>query len=292
MITLASWLGQAEKRLRLARRDAPRLAAGLLAAHTLDLPRTARFTHDDRVLDPQELDRLEAALARRLAGEPLAYILLARAFYGRDFLVTPDTLIPRPETEHLVEAALACPPGPSGLAGRLRFADLGTGSGCIAITLAAERPLWSGVAVDASPGALDVARLNAGTHNVGARLLFVRADMCRPLFTPGGLDLVVSNPPYVSLPEYRELDPEVWHEPRQALMPLSLNPASPHGLECLEAVIRQAAEALAPGGRMCLEHGSGQAGAVSMCLFNNMWSDVLVLQDLAGNDRVTVAVRV
>ncbi|MDR2726573.1 MAG: peptide chain release factor N(5)-glutamine methyltransferase [Deltaproteobacteria bacterium] len=285
MITLGSWLRQAEARLRRGGRDAPRLSAELLAAHALNVPRTARFTQDDRTLAPPEHNCLEAALARRLDGEPLAYILRARAFYGRDFRITPDTLIPRAETEHLVEAALACPDRP------LHFADLGTGSGCIAVTLAAERPLWRGVAVDCSPGALRVARTNARAHHVASRLLLVRADMCRPLFRPGSLDLVVSNPPYVSLPEYRELAPEVRREPQEALTPLTQNPASPHGLECLEAVIRQAAVALAPGGRICLEHGSAQARAVSMCFFNNNWSDVRVVQDLAGHDRITTASR-
>ena len=285
MITLGAWLRQAEARLRRSGCDAPRLSADLLAVHTLDLPRTARFTQDDRALDPAEQDRLEAVLARRLLGEPLAHILRCRAFYGLDFRVTPDTFIPRPETEHLVEAALSCPGNAT------RFADLGTGSGCIAVTLAVERSQWHGVAVDLSLEALNVARLNARIHNVDPRLLFVRGDMCRPLFLPDALDLVVSNPPYVSLPEYRELDPEVLREPRQALLPLSQNPVSPHGLECLKAVIRQAAVALKPGGRLCLEHGNEQARAVASCLFSNVWSEVRILQDLAGNDRIATARR-
>lgn len=286
MIFLGSWLRDAARRLRNAGRDAPRLTADVLAAQVLGLDRPALFVQSGRELVPAERLRLEALLDRRLSGEPLAYILQSKEFYGRDFLVSPATLIPRPETEHLVQTALdMCPES------RLRFADLGTGSGCVAVTLAAERTGWTGAAVDISRPALDVARANARTHAVDDRLAFVLADMNRPLFRPASLDLIVSNPPYVSRPEYDCLAAEVLREPQQALVPVTLNPDSPSGMESLERIIQQAAGALVPGGRLCLEHGWEQAEAVRLCLSCNIWDIINTYQDIAGNNRGTSAVR-
>lgn len=141
-------------------------------------------------------------LRRRADGEPAAYLLGQREFYGRDFRVTPATLIPRPETEHLIEAAL------KGCGGPVSFADLGTGSGCIAVTLCAERPDWHGLMVDLSGRALAVACQNAVRHNVRQRLQPVRADFTRPLLRPESLDLLVSNPPYVARPNTKGSPPK------------------------------------------------------------------------------------
>jgi release factor glutamine methyltransferase len=284
MPALGAWLRCATRRLSLAGRDAPRLCAELLACRILRLRRTDMFIHDGRQLRAEDEALLERLLARRLAGEPLAYLLGEKEFYGRRFAVTADTLIPRPETELVIETALRLVPD-----SEAHFADLGTGSGCIAVTLALERPRWSGVAVDISAGALAVAAGNARSHGVRQRLLFLRADMHRPLCREGSLRLIAGNPPYVSLPEYRLLSPEVRHEPGQALVPLTLNARSPRGLESLLTVIGQARRALSPGGWLCLEHGWKQAGALRLCLLNTGWESIHHIQDIDGNDRVVAA---
>lgn len=287
MMQLGVWLRHAQTRLREQNRDAPRLTATLLAGHVLGFVRPYALTHADRDLAPADLARLEAALRRRLHGEPLAYILEQREFYGRSFQVSPATLIPRPETEHLVEAALALCPQPA-----VRFADLGTGSGCIAVTLTAERPGWRGLAVDISAPALAVARANATRHHVAGRVLCVRADMHQAALAPAGLDLIVSNPPYVSRAEYRALTPEVLHEPEGALVPMTLAPDSPAGLESLQQLIRVAEQALVPGGVLCLEHGWSQAEALGVLFLSHIWSEHRVIQDYSRKNRVIVARRV
>ena len=189
-MTRKEWKIQAAR--RLASTDAPALTAQLLLCHVLDIDRVALIAHSEEAVPADAEKRLEALLQRRERGEPLAYILGSREFYGRDFEVNPHTLIPRPETEHLIETALEFFDG-RGMAGQaLRFIDLGTGSGCIAVTLAAERPAWQGTALDISPGALETARRNAVAN--GVELKFLQADFTRPLpFEPAGFDLVVSN---------------------------------------------------------------------------------------------------
>ena len=159
-MTRREWKNAAAQ--RLAGTDAPARTAQMLLCHALGISREALAAHDDEVLDACDEARLEGLLSRRMGGEPVAYIVGSREFYGRDFMVGPATLIPRPETEDLVDAALAHFPTDAAV----RFADLGTGSGCIAVTLAAERPLWSGTALDISPEALRMARANAQRHGV------------------------------------------------------------------------------------------------------------------------------
>ncbi len=284
---LRDWLRKAAATLRTAGRDAPGLAAALLAGQVLRLDRLGLVLADQRELSPEEARLLDALLERRKTGEPLAYILGWRAFYGRSFAVSPATLIPRPETEHLVEAALCLFPATDSL----RFADCGTGSGCIAVTLAAERPAWIGLAVDLSGDALRVARSNALAHGTRDRLAFVRADMHTPVFRQASLDLLISNPPYVSSGEYVVLDEEVRREPPGALVPLSLTRRSDQGLESLERLIRRAREAVKPGGWIVLEHGSGQAEAVRLCLLRNNWENIGLERDLAGLNRLVYARR-
>ena len=184
----ADWVREASSVLKEAAVDSPRLSAELILQYVCGITRVELATRPETLLSDDQLARLSGLLRRRAEGEPVAYLLGQREFYGRDFRVTPATLIPRPETEHLIEAALKSCAGP------VRFADLGTGSGCIGVTLCAERPEWSGMMVDISARALSVAIQNAVRHNVRQRLQPVRADFTRPILRPASLDLLVSNP--------------------------------------------------------------------------------------------------
>ena len=261
--------------------DSPRLSAQLILSKGLGLSRLDLFMAMDRPLSPAELDVLRPLAARRGRGEPAAYIAGEREFRSLAFEVCPDVLIPRPETELLVEQAVSlfAPNDP------IRFADLGTGSGCLAVTLATIFPAASGLALDASPEALEVARRNASRHGVGQRLTFVRADFSDLEPVEGGYHLIVSNPPYVDEAEYQALSPEVrLFEPRLALTP------GHTGLEAYPAVLASARQRLAPGGWLVVEIGCGQGGAVGD-LFRQgpeALEDVSVLKDLAGLDRVVM----
>ena len=282
-MTRKEWKIQATR--RLAHTDAPALTAQLLLCHVLDIDRVALIAHSEVPVPADAEVRLEALLARREQGEPLAYILGVREFYGRDFAVNPHTLIPRPETEHLIETALEFF-DKRGMADKpLRFIDLGTGSGCIAVTLAAERPAWQGTALDISQGALETARRNAEANE--AKLAFLHADFTQPLpFEPASFDLVVSNPPYISEEEYTELDAGVRDfEPRSALVP------GPEGMEHPRAVEEVARRLLCPGGLFLMEHGWLQGEACRALCHADFWNDVHTGCDLAGKDRFLFAVR-
>lgn len=257
--------------------DAPKLSAQLLLAKALGLDRLGLVLAMDRHLTPEELDAFRPLVARRGRGEPVAYILGEREFYGLDFVVTADTLIPRPETELIIDRALALFPG-GGLAS---FADLGTGSGCLAVTLAVKFPAAVGLALDKSPEALAVARQNAVRHGVADRLAFVAADFAALPAREGGYDLIVSNPPYVSVLEHGECSREVrGFEPLSALVP------GETGLEAVPVVARAAFVALAPGGRLLVEIGWKQGSEASAILAECGFADVAVRRDLAGCDRV------
>ena len=300
----ADWVREACRTLKDAAVDSPRLSAELLVQYACGISRMELATRPETTLSADQIARLSGLLRRRAEGEPVAYLLGQREFYGRDFRVTPATLIPRPETEHLIEAALA------GCTGPVRFADLGTGSGCIAVTLCAERPEWRGLMVDLSAKALSVACQNAVRHNVRPRLQPVRADFTRPLLRPNSLELLVSNPPYVGKQEYESLSVEVRDfEPVTALVPgfvdsdtghnhhhhhdgettHSALADTPEGLEHLLAVAREAFIALKPGGLLLMEHGCAQGNALKVWLENNKWESVCILKDLAGLDRVASA---
>lgn len=290
-----SWLAAATEILRSADVDSPRLSAELILGHVTKLSRVQLATWPERQILPEQAADLAALLARRAAGEPSAYLIGYREFFGRNFQVNAHTLIPRPETELLVQDALDTFNAP-GETAAVRFADLGTGSGCIAVTLCAERPAWRGVAVDISPDTLAVAADNAKVHGVTSRLRLLCADFTRPLLARSSLDLVVSNPPYVSTAEYRELSPEVRDfEPARALVPpLSAVPSGKtesNGLEHAACVVRAAAEALRPGGVLLIEHGWAQGAAVRVLLENNMWENTCTCSDLAGLDRFVRAKR-
>lgn len=220
-------------------------------------------------------DAFAAAVAARADRRPLSHVTGRRAFFGRSFRVTPDVLDPRPDTEALVALALAEP--------FARVLDLGTGSGCILITLLAERPDAAGLGTDISAAALAVAAANAADHGLAGRAEFRMADWFDGL--TGTFDLIVSNPPYIAAAEVPTLAPEVLHEPHGALSP------GGDGLAAYRAIAAGAAAHLAPGGRLLVEVGASQGRAVSGILSAAGWTGIAVRPDLEGRDRVVLARR-
>jgi len=231
------------------------------------------FAHGDQSVDPEPLETL---LARRYAGEPMQYIRGRADFYSREFLVDDRVLIPRPETELLVEAALERAPQGG------RMVDIGTGSGCVAITIERERPDLHVLSVDRSPAALAVAARNR--DRLGSRIALAASDLLAGVH--GTFDLIVSNPPYVPLGEYEQLAVEVRiHEPRIALTP------GPRGTEIVERIFDEARTRLAPGGSVILEVGYGQEQALRDLTRARGWTVDAFLPDLAGIPRVVVSSR-
>ena len=246
----------AEARARLARAGVQRadadLDARLIAQWLLDWDATAYLMRGNEEEPDRFCERYDALIARRAAREPLAYVTGAREFWGRSFDVTPAVLIPRPETELIVEAALALQ---SDDRAAFALADVGTGSGCLAVTLAAERPNARVVATDLSEEALAVARRNAAKHAVTGQVEFIATDLLSGIDRV--FDLIVSNPPYVPEHDRDTLQPEVRdHEPAGALF------APADGLGVIAQLLAQAPAHLKPGGRLIFEFGYGQADAV------------------------------
>jgi len=289
-LSVSQLLREAANRLSSADVDSPRLSAELLLAYAMSTDRLRLTTHDQEIPNAAACDCFYALLERRAQGEPVAYLLGRKEFFSREFHVTRDTLIPRPETELLVETILADGSLPAGKP--VLFADLGTGSGCIAITLAAERPLWRGIAADISMGALKIAAKNAGFHAVADRLCLVRADFCLPLFAQHSLDLVVSNPPYISREEYSGLSREVKDfEPLNALVPCHGASPAHDGLAHAAEIVSAAEKALRPGGLLLIEHGFAQRGGMSALLKNNAWINIQYFNDLSQKARFIKATR-
>lgn len=252
----------------------PRLEIQLLLAHALGVPRSWLLGHDRDALSPNQVEPIEALLRRRLEGEPMAYILGRREFYGRDFQVRPGVLIPRPETELLLEQALERLP----LHSATSALDIGTGSGVLAISLALERPNCRVTACDISPAALDAAGSNA--HDWNARVELLESDVFARL--PGRrFDLIVSNPPYIAAADPHLTRGDLRFEPPEALA------SGPDGLDVLERLIAQAPEHLHPGGALLLEHGWDQGAAVRERLIRAGFAEVFSIRDLAGHERVS-----
>jgi release factor glutamine methyltransferase len=276
--TVAKLLADATTRLAthlaLDKREA-RIEARVLLAHALQVDLAWLIAHDRDIPAGAQRDAIESLIERRAGGEPIAYILGWREFYGRRFKVTPDVLIPRPETELLVEAALHRLP-----TDRIaRILDLGTGSGCIAITLALEAPAWRITAVDINPAALDVAADNAA--ELGAQVEFLRSNWFTAL-PPQKYDLIISNPPYIAANDAHLRRGDLPREPRAALA------SGPDGLDAIRRIIAQAEAFLAPGGLLMLEHGWDQSQSVQTLLANAGYRDTLSLSDLAGVRRVAI----
>jgi release factor glutamine methyltransferase len=248
--------------------------AALLVAHALGRTRTWLYAHGDDAVEDAVRAACERLLARREAGEPVAYLPGRRGFWHFDLQVTPDTLVPRPETELLVELALERLP--EGRA--LRVADLGTGSGAIALALAHERASARVVAVDASAAALEVARGNARALGIG-NVEFREGDWFAPL-AGERFDLVASNPPYIALGDPHLAD--LRHEPALALS------SGADGLDAIRTIVADASAHLVPGGWLLLEHGLEQGDAVRALLARAGFEDVATMRDLEQRDRVTL----
>lgn len=262
-----------------ARLEAERIAADLLGTDRLRL-----HLDPERALAAGEVGAVEAAVARRAAGEPLAYVLGTQPFRGLTLRVTPAVLVPRPETEEVVEAALGVIDSMGDRMPAPRAAlDLGTGSGCIALALARERPGLTLTAVESSPAALAVARDNA--RDAGLRVAFLEGDLYAPLPEEARFDLIVSNPPYLTPDEWDAAPPEVRAEPKAALV------GGADGLAVVRAILAGAGPRLTPGGAVVLEIGMTQGSAVAAIARTAGFADVDVRKDLAGRDRIVVARR-
>jgi release factor glutamine methyltransferase len=284
-VDLRRALKEAMTQLGEAGVGSPTLAAELLLMHVLGCDRAWLYAHPEAPLAADLAARYFDLVARRIAGTPTQYLVGRQEFWGLEMEVTPDVLIPRPETEHLVEVALERL-GQNRSQKTLLIADVGTGSGCLAVALAAELPSARVFASDVSQAALEVARRNAARHGVAGRIGFVRASLLEP-FASARLDLVVSNPPYVARSEAELLPREVReHEPPEALF------AGPEGGEIYRPLIAQAARALAPGGFFVVELGYGAApAAFSLIEAAGEWTRITVTSDLAGIPRVLAAER-
>ncbi len=286
-------LKQAMARLRAAQVPSHALAAELLLMHVLERDRAWLYTYPEAPLESAAAKNYFALVARRAAGEPVQYLIGKQEFWGLEFEVTPAVLIPRPETEHLVEVALErlSPRGASGLP--LRIADVGSGSGCLAVALARELPRAEVFATDISAAALEVARRNAARHAVSDRIHFLQTDLLESLLHKPRVtnheshlfDLIVSNPPYVARDEAASLPREVReHEPQEALF------AGAAGVEIYARLIEQAGSLLRAGGIVVVELGYGSAERVrEMFHVKQCWRDVSVANDLAGIPRVLSA---
>lgn len=263
--------------------DSPRLDAELLLAHVLGVNRAAVLAWPNRVLTPKELTHYRNLVARRAAREPLAYIVGHREFFDLDFAVDPRVLIPRPETELLVEHALAVARQmrlPDDVP--LQIADVGAGSGAIAVTLAVHLPRAIVYALEGSTGALAVTEENTHWHSVADRVHCLLGDLLEPL--PGPVNLITANLPYVTTGEWEGLPPEIRdYEPRAAL------DGGPDGLSLIRRLLATAGPHLSPGGALVVEIGASQGDAVTALARQDFpRSDVRLHQDYAGLDRLVL----
>jgi release factor glutamine methyltransferase len=283
-VPLKDALTSAVDHLAVAHVGSPRMNAELLLMFTLGCDRAYLFAHPERELTAEEQTRYQEALTRRASGVPAQYITGHQEFWGMDFIVTSAVLIPRPETEHVIETVLKLDQestrGSRSTPG-YRIVDVGTGSSCIALALAKEFPQAEIHATDISPAALEIARTNAARHQFEHRVHFHEADLLQGL-NPGTFDFVVSNPPYVGESEEDQVQLEVRQfEPGTAVF------AGPTGLEVIESLIPQARAALKPGGWLVMEISGTIADGVKRLLRG--WQQVQITNDLQGIPRVAAA---
>ena len=294
-------LASAVERLDAADVGSPRMNAEVLLMFVLGADRAYLYAHSEHELTPQEAARYEEVLAQRATGMPSQYITGHQEFWGLDFVVSPAVLIPRPETEHLVEVVLELARGVH----RPKLVDVGTGSGCIALALAHELPDAEVYAVDLSDEALEIAHANAARLQLDKRVRFLQCDVLKPVvdkthsvipsedFSPSrgtcfselrDFDFVVSNPPYVAFSEADKVQKSVQQfEPRMAVF------AGSHGTDVIAPLIEQGHGALKPGGWLALEIGYSMRDEVVNLLSPTMWDDIRVVPDLQGIPRVVAA---
>ena len=274
--SIGALLAQAAARLGA---ESARLEAEVLLAACLDKPRSYLHAWPERQIEPRQRDRFAALISRRAAGEPVAYLLERREFWSLPLTVTPDTLIPRPETETLVALALEKMP----VDGLLRIADLGTGCGAIALSIARERPRSEVIATDISRPALTVARINAGRLGLG-NVRFVCGSWCQG-FADDAFDFILSNPPYVTETDPHLREGDVRYEPRTALA------AGPDGMDDLREIVTCAHERLRRDGWLMVEHGYDQGEKVMRLMQAQSYRQVSDHADAAGISRVTMGRR-
>jgi release factor glutamine methyltransferase len=258
----------------------PRMNAETLLMFVLGVNRAYLYAHPESELTPEEQARYDEVVSQRSSGIPSQYITGHQEFWGLDFVVTPAVLIPRPETEHLVETVLDF----AREIERPKIVDVGTGSGCIALALAHELKSADVYAVDLSVGALEIARANAARLQLDGRVKFLESNVLEALVGVHDFDFVVSNPPYVGKNEADKVQRSVFkYEPRMAVF------SGESGLDVIRPLIGQTHAALKPGGRLAMEIGYSMRDMVLELLSPAMWGDVRVVPDLQGIPRVIAA---
>ncbi|MGA2372906.1 MAG: peptide chain release factor N(5)-glutamine methyltransferase [Candidatus Korobacteraceae bacterium] len=273
-------LSSAIERLEASDVGSPRMNGEVLLMFVLGVNRTYLYAHPERELTAEEEARYDDVLGQRSTGMPSQYITGHQEFWGLDFVVSPAVLIPRPETEHLVETVLELAHGIV----RPKLVDVGTGSGCVALALAHELKDGNVYAVDVSADALEIARANAARLRLDARVRFMQSNVLEALAGVGDFDFVVSNPPYVGYGEADKVQKSVRDfEPRVAVF------AGEQGLDVIGPLIKQAHRALKPGGWLAVEIGFSMRDAVVNLLSPTMWEDVRTAPDLQGIPRVIAA---
>jgi release factor glutamine methyltransferase len=278
-ISVGVLLRDAAQRLRALPQAEPRLEAELLLMAATGATREGLTAWPERTLGPEEATRYAALVTRRLGGEPIAHIRGRQAFWNQELRVTPDTLIPRPETELLVEIALDLLPADESLI----VADAGTGSGAIALALAMERPRWTLIALEYSQGAATVAADNLAYH-AAANAQVIQADWLAPL-APASLDALIANPPYIPATDPHLSQGDLPREPLSALA------SGADGLDAIRQITLEAAFCLKPGGLLVLEHGFDQDAAVRALIKAARFERLETRPDLAGHPRTTLGFR-
>ena len=278
-MTFDALLKSAALRLQRAGSPSPRIDAEVLMAFAASRSRTWLYTWGDSECPTWEHARFDALVAARAQGQPVAYLTGEREFWGLPLATSPSTLIPRPDTETLVDVVLARAKAPSG-----RLLDLGTGTGAIALAFASERPMWQVIGVDVRPEAVSLATHNAQTLHI-ANATFLLSDWFASLGVPpdgDAFDIIVSNPPYIAADDPHLSEGDVRFEPRSALV------AEGDGMADLMHLIIAAQAFLSPGGWLALEHGYQQAACVRQALMQAGYQNVESVQDIGGHERVTL----
>ncbi|MBW2557287.1 MAG: peptide chain release factor N(5)-glutamine methyltransferase [Deltaproteobacteria bacterium] len=279
-MNISQLLKKTVSRFSAERLSTPGLDAEVLLAFSIDRERPFLYTHPAKEIPGLEVEKFRSLVARRMKGEPIAYITGRKEFWSLIFEVTPDVLIPRPDTEILLEEILKL--SRQERAEKIRILEIGTGSGAISIALASELKNASITATDFSPNALAVAEKNAVNNKVGEKISFLCGDMFEPV--EGKFDIIVSNPPYISEYEFGLLAPEVReYEPHRALV------AGPEGTEFHRKLARDGERFLEKGGRLVMEMGADQRVAIEKMLKEKDYCDIAFRSDYAGIERVVLA---